>query len=84
MGTGTGHEQAALLAQLIMKWGDYYSISFSAEQYHAERRDNGARTHALDATELELAIEEDYAAGPRPAGVPPVNLALPPRAGTPG
>lgn len=67
--------EAQLLARLIRGWGELYTFWFAGGQYHAERRDNGARAHAPDAAALEIAIVEDYRAGPRPPGfIPPVNL----------
>ena len=56
-----------------MTWGDHYAIFYSQGQYHAQRRDTGALAHGADAAALELALEEDYRAGPKPPGVPPVT-----------
>ncbi len=64
--------EAATLARIIRRWGDRYWISYSANLYHAERRDNGARTHAAHAAALERLVEEDYLARPWPPGEPPV------------
>ena len=60
---------AAALAELVRDWGTYYVISSGADLYHAERRDNGARTHEADPAQLRKEIEADFRA--RPVILPP-------------
>ncbi len=59
-----GRGATAVIAELVREWGRYYVISYSAGQYHAERRDNGARVHQADPEQLLKAIDEDFRGRP--------------------
>ena len=61
---------AAAIGKLIWTWGEAYIITYANGLYHAERRDNGARSTRRTPEQLDQEIQSDYTARPVPRDLP--------------